>query len=106
MMELEGRLADAAAAVAADTRPKSFEAAARRFTQALQTIPDYPAAEMSNEGFARVNALAEQVISEIEHRLERNIRDADRREALTQAIYDIRAALEEAFRWRRHYLKT
>ncbi|HZR25648.1 MAG TPA: hypothetical protein VFA59_18770 [Vicinamibacterales bacterium] len=86
-------------------RPSSFEAAVERFTQTLATIPDSPAAELSDEGFAHVNALAEQVISQIERRLEADDIGADVRERMAESIYDIRRALEEAFRWRKHYLR-
>lgn len=105
MSDLLDRLADDTAAAVTASSPKAFEAAVRRFTSELETIPDSPAADMSNEGFARVNGLAEQMISEIERRLEREIPEAARRQLLAQSVYAIRRALEEAFRWRRHYLR-
>ncbi|HZP49044.1 MAG TPA: hypothetical protein VFB07_10940 [Vicinamibacterales bacterium] len=105
MMELLHRLGQEAGDALAAQRPKAFAAAVDGFTFALQRLPDYPAAAMSNEAFARVNAFAEQVISEIEHRLDGDI-DAKYRETLSERVYDIRRALEDAFTWRRHYLRT
>jgi len=105
MLELSHRLTDAASEAIHATRPKTFDAAVERFTRILQTIPDYPGGGLSNEGFARLNGLAEQVISEIEHRLDGDVGDR-RRETLGTHVYEIRRALEEAFTWRRHYLKT
>ena len=105
MVDLAQRLTDAAVEAVHTSKPRAFDAAVERFTAALQTIPDYPAAELSNEGFARINSFAEQVISEIEHRLEGDM-DARRRETLGTRVYDIRRALEDAFNWRRHYLRT
>lgn len=104
MNELVNQLDDHGREVLMAERPKSFEAAVERFTSTLATIPDYPAAELSDEGFARVNALAEQVISQIERRLESDDMDVDVRERMAESVYDIRGALEEAFRWRKHYL--
>jgi hypothetical protein len=106
MPDLVERIADGAANAVLASRSKAFEAAVREFVFALQTVPDYPAADMSNEGFARVNGLAEQVISEIERRLDGTIGDRNMRERLTESIYDIRRGIEEAFRWRKHYLRS
>ncbi len=103
MLDLAQRLAQAAADAVDATRPKPFDAAVDRFVAALQRLPDYPARDLSNEGFARVNGLAEQVISEIDHRIETGV-DETRQVALAQRIYDIRRALEDAFTWRRHFL--
>ena len=105
MKDLVQRLSDAASHALSASRPRTFDASVDNFALALHTIPDYPAAEMSNETFARVNSLAEQVIAEIEHRVESET-DERHREALGERVYDIRKALEEAFTWRRHYLKT
>jgi len=105
MTELMNRLDDRGREALTAARPKSFEAAVQHFTNTLATIPDYPAAELSNEGFAHVNALAEQVISHVEHRLESDDIDLDIRERMAESVYDIRRALEEAFRWRKHYLR-
>ena len=104
MTDLVARLSDEAGNAIAASRPKSFDAALRQFTATLRAVPDYPAAGVSDEGFARMNAVAEQVISEIERRLEGHIGDDERREWLTGQVYAIREALEEAFRWRRHFL--
>lgn len=104
MPDLVKRLSDAAGTALTASRPKAFDAAVRQFTATLETVPDYPATDMSDEGFARMNAVAEQVISEIERRLEGHLGDDDRREWLTGQVYAIRQALEETFRWRRHFL--
>jgi hypothetical protein len=102
MTSLGDQIGDAAADALTATRPRRFDTAIDRFTLALQTVPDYPAAELSDEAFARVTSLAEQVISAIEHRLEDDVDDR-RREALGARVYDIRRGLENAFAWRRHY---
>jgi hypothetical protein len=87
-------------------RAKLCAASAERFAEALETIPDYPAAELSDEDFARVNAIAEQVIAAIEHRLEAPQLDDDTRDYLADLVYEVRRALEDAFHWRKHYLGT
>jgi hypothetical protein len=104
MTELINRLDEGARAVFTTGRAKSFEAAVDRFARDLSTIPDYPAAELSDGGFAHVNALSEQVVAQIERRLESDDMDATLRERMTESIYDIRRAIEEAFRWRKHFL--
>ena len=63
MRNLVARISDRAAAAVMTPGTKAFEAAVEGFVLALQTVPDYPAAELSNEGFARVNRPAEQVIA-------------------------------------------
>ena len=85
---------------------RTFEAAVERFAQTLAVIPDYPPAEMSDKAFADVNGLAAQVIVKIENRLDANDLDDRNRERLTESVYDIRRGLEEAFRWRRQYLRS
>jgi hypothetical protein len=87
-------------------RTRTFEAAVERFAQTLAVIPDYPAAEMSDEGFTSVIALAEQVIAKIEHRLDANDLNDSGRQRVTESVYDIRRGLEEAARWRRHYMQA
>jgi hypothetical protein len=106
MTDLLDLLAAHGRTVLSAERPKLIAASAERFAETLATIPDYPAAELSDEGFARVNAIAEQVISQIEHRLDVNRLDDRTREHLADSVYEIRRALEEAFRWRKHYLGT
>jgi pantoate kinase len=105
MTDVVGRLSDDAVAAVTASSSKAFETAVRRFTSDLEAVPDYPAADMTNEGFAHVNGLAEQVISDIERRLEADIPEPHRRELLAESVFAIRRALEEAFRWRRHYLR-
>jgi glycyl-tRNA synthetase beta subunit len=104
MDDLVEQLAAQGSAVLKSDKLKSLAVAAERFADALATIPDYPPAELSADGFARVSAIAEQVISQIEHRLAENEIDDQTRDHLADSIYEIRRALEEAFRWRKHYL--
>src|SRR5579871_4982680 len=106
MDTLVQRLSHAADAALGASRARAFDGAVNSFTSALQTIPDYPAAELSNEAFARVNSLAEQLIAEIEHRIGEDGIDDTRRTTLGERVYDIRRALEEEFNWRRHYLRS
>lgn len=106
MTDLLGLLAAHARTVLTTQRTRTFEAAVERFAQTLAVIPDYPAPEMSEDGFASVNALAEQVIAKIERRLETADLDDSGRERLAESVYDIRRGLEEAFRWRQHHLRT
>lgn len=100
------RLTDDAVTAVTASRAKTFDAAVRRFTDILQTVPDCPPGEMSDEGFARMNGLAEQVILEIERHLDEDDADPERRELLAESVDEIRRGLEEAFRWRRHCLRT
>jgi hypothetical protein len=82
-------------------RKNTFEAAAERFAQTLAVIPDYPAAKVSEESFASLNALTERVVARINRRLDRNDLDDRERQRLTRSVSEIRRGLEEAFRWRR-----
>lgn len=105
MRSLIDRISDAAGAVAAANRARTFESALEEFVFSLQTVPDYPAAEISDEGFARLNALSERVIADIEHRLDGTALDEARRARFAESVYDIRRAIEDAFTWRKHYLR-
>jgi len=102
--DLIDQLAAQCGAVMNTARTKPFAIAAARFADTLATIPDYPASDMSHEAFARVNAIAEQVIAQIEERLDAGAIDDTTGEHLADTIYEIRRGLEEAFRWRKHYL--
>jgi hypothetical protein len=85
------------------TRRKAFGTSVNAFTQLLVTVPDYAPRGWSADSIARLGALAEDVISRIEQRVGTGDDSSAVQLDLVEAVYEIRRALEEIDRWRRHY---
>lgn len=81
----------------------ALDTAVREFVGVVRTVPDYGASDLPAEAIPALSKLAEQVIEHIEKQIDKGSdRPAIQRD-LAAAIYEIRAALEEADRWSRHY---
>ena len=101
--ELLANATEAAFAIDVSSRGGAFDAAVQRFVTILKSIPDYSPTEISNDDAGAIVAMAESVIGQIEARL--SVGDDKERiqSDIAEGIYDIRAALEQIYIWRKHY---
>jgi len=101
--ELLAKTTEAAFAIDVSGRGGAFNSAVQRFVAILKTVPDYGPAEISSDDAGAIVAMAESVISRIEARLSAGD-DRERTQTdIAEGIYDIRAALEQIYIWRKHY---
>ena len=94
---------EAAFAIDLSTRGGAFDKAVHRFLTILQSVPDQGPAALSSDDAGALVAMAESVISRVEARL---ATDGDRKgiqQDLAESVYDVRAALEQIYIWRKHY---
>jgi len=75
------------------------------FAHLLTTVPDYPPREFSTDSIGVLAQMAEDVITRIERRVSTGDDSGAVQLDLVEAVYDIRRALEEIDRWRRHYAR-
>jgi hypothetical protein len=84
-------------------RRHTFESESLAFTRLLASAPDYSPRELGLNAMARLERLAEGVITQIERRVSLNEDSNAVQVRLVECVYDIRRELEEIDRWRRHY---
>ena len=101
--ELVAKAAELADIVLATEPSHAFAKAVGNFVQALATVPDYPSATFSDDAVARLLSLSEQVIEQIEQRINTEKDGAPVQQDIVGAVYEIRRVLENIDRWRRHY---
>ncbi len=77
----------------------------QEFVRVLKTVPDYRPFDLPKDAVAILARLAEQTIEQIERQIKQGSDRSSTQQDLAAAIYDIRAALEEADRWNRHYAR-
>ena len=100
--EILTRAVEAADRIAAATRAREFESSVQDFVRVLRTVPDSAVVEWSDEASRWLRTMADEVVDQIEEHLDAGDRRAALERRLAAAIYDIRAAVEEADRWYRH----
>ena len=81
----------------------AFENAVQGFVRLLGTVPDSPPAAFSDDAVGSLQGSSEQVIAQIEQRVDTQQDSASVQQDIVEAVYDIRRALEEIDRWRRHF---
>jgi hypothetical protein len=80
----------------------AFEHSLGDFLQALGSVPDEAAHDVSAQEVGALQKLGEDVIDAIEAKVEGE--PASRRsQSLVAQIYEIRRLLEEVYLWRQHY---
>lgn len=84
------------------TKRRALTVAVEQFVDCLKRVPDGTPADLQPSDLDTLRALAEDVIGKIENDLERDDSGGSAQD-LAEGVYDIRAALEELDRWRRHY---
>lgn len=99
------RAVEAADRIAAATRARAFESSVTDFVHVLRTVPDSAVAEWSDGAVRWLGTMADEVVEQIEAHLDAGDGLAAVERRLAAAIYDIRAAVEEADRWYRHYAR-
>ena len=80
----------------------AFEKAVEGFVRVLATVPDFAPAAFSDDAVGSLQDLSEQVIAEIEQRVSTQHDSASVQQNIVEAVYDIRRALEDIDRRRRH----
>jgi hypothetical protein len=104
--DVRSELLNAGHAAIANRHGRPFIRSIRAFVAALKRVPDGGPSDYQHEQLVAIRDLGERVIAEIEDRLE----DADDRpqiqRELAEAIYSIRRAVENIYRWERHFLST
>ena len=80
----------------------AFEKAVKGFVQVLARVPDYSPAAFSDDAVGSLQDLSEQVFAQIEERINTHQDRASVQQDIVEAVYDIRRALENIDRWRRH----
>jgi hypothetical protein len=85
------------------SRSYALETAVSRFRRLLSTVPDYAPQELSAHTIDTLGRLAEDVIARIEQRVSSGTDSGAVQLDLVEAVYQIRRALEDIDRWRRHY---
>ena len=104
--DVRSELLKAGHAALSNRHGRPFITSIRTFVAALQRIPDGGPSDYQHDQLAAIRDLGEQLLAEIEDRLE----DADDRpkvqRELADAVYAIRRALEEVHRWERHFLRA
>jgi hypothetical protein len=86
-------------------RRRPFEAAVRDFSHLLVLVPDFPVQDVSDDVIRVLKGLSDDVIEHVEVRLALNAYPATD-QMLAEAVYKIRARMEEIERWRHHYVQT
>ena len=81
----------------------AFEKAVEGFVRLLATVPDFPPAAFSDDAVGSLQSLSEQVIARIEQRVDTQQDSASVQQDIVESVYDIRRALEDIDRWRRHF---
>ena len=77
----------------------TFEKAVEGFVRVLAAVPDYSAAAFSDDAVGVLLSLSEQVI---EQRIDTQQDRESVQQDIVESVYDIRRALEDIDRWRRH----
>ena len=101
--ELVAKAAELADIILATGPSHAFTKAVGRFVQVLATVPDYPPETFSDDAVSRLLSLSEQVIEQIEQRINTGKDGAAVQQDIVGAVYEIRRVLENIDRWRRHY---
>jgi len=83
---------------------RRFAAAVGQFAETLASVPDYTPADVPSGTIPLLKALAEDVIVQIERRIDAGRDRAVVQRDLAESVYDVRRGLEEIDRWQRHYL--
>jgi hypothetical protein len=84
----------------------AFKKAVDGFVQVLAAVPDYAPAMFSDQAVGALLELSEQVIEQIEQRINTQQDGASVQQDIVEAVYDIRRELENIDTWRRHYRGT
>jgi hypothetical protein len=89
-----------------DAASSAFLKSVRDFVAALARVPGSPAGSFSPVAIAQLSSTSERVITTIETRIESRQDPSGIQQQLSEAIDDIRRALDEISRWRRHFLQS
>jgi hypothetical protein len=81
---------------------RTFERGVSEFSALLSAVPDGEAGDTTPADVDRLVAVAGEVVATIEGRLESNRDSQAVRLRLADAVYQIRAELEQLALWRRH----
>jgi hypothetical protein len=103
--EILTRAVEAADRIVAATRAREFERSVQDFVRVLHTVPDSAVIEWSDEASRWLRTMADEVVDQIDEHLDAGDGRAALERRLAAAIYEIRAAVEEADRWYRHYAR-
>jgi len=101
--ELVAKAAEIADIILTTEPSHAFAKAVGRFVQVLATVPDHPPETVSDDTVSRLLSLSEQVIEQIEQRINTEKDGAAVQQDIVGAVYEIRRVLENIDRWRRHY---
>jgi hypothetical protein len=88
-------------AAVATTSGRAFMREVEHFIARLNALPQHPASELSAGQFELVNSLADEMVEQIEVRLEQAKDGATLRQELAEAVYRIRREAEKVYLWRR-----
>ena len=89
-------------AVVTTTSGRAFMREVEHFIARLNALPQHPASELSAAQFELVSSLADQMIEQIEARIDEAKDGATVRRELAEAVYRIRREVETVYQWRRH----
>jgi hypothetical protein len=78
----------------------------RAFLHLLHEVPDYPATAFSSAALQAMRSQADEVVETIEAYIDAGNATGNAAQQLAEAVYDIRAALEEIDRWHRHFMEA
>ena len=101
--ETVAKAAELAETILTAKHTHAFAKAVEKFVKLLATVPDCPPATFSDDAVGTLLGLSEQVIEQIELRINTQQDGASVQQDIVGAVYDIRRVLEDIDRWRRHY---
>ncbi len=101
--ELLASATEAAFAIDVSSRGGAFNTAVQRFVTILKSVPDHAPSEISKDDAGAIVLMAESVIGRIEARLSAGGDAQDLQVDIAEGVYDIRAALEQIYIWRKHF---
>ena len=81
----------------------AFEKAVEGFVRVLATVPDCSPAVFSDDAVGLLLGVSEQVIAQIEQRIDTQQDSASVQQDIVEAVYEIRRVLEDIDLGRRHY---
>jgi len=86
-------------AVVTATRGRTFLTEVEHFIARLHALPQHPGSQLSVEQFELISSLADQMIEQIESRIDQGEDDASLRRELAESVYRIRNHVEAIYRW-------
>ena len=101
--DVMAKVAEFAETIRTTKHRHAFEKAVKGFVRLLATVPDAPPETFSDDAVRSLLSMSEQVIAQIEQRVSTQQDSASVQRDIVEGVYEIRRALEDIDRWRRHF---